>query len=152
MRIVCIGGGPAGLYFSLLMKKAFPSVEITVLERNRHDDTFGWGVVFSDETLASFETADPESYQAIRESFRYWRNIETHYKGTCTVSTGHGFAALPRTQLLMILQRRCIELGVELRFEMEADDLEQFAEADLLVGADGVNSLVRESYVQYFQP
>ncbi len=152
MRIVCIGGGPAGLYFSLLMKKAFPSVEIAVLERNRHDDTFGWGVVFSDETLAGFEAADPESFEAIRESFKYWRNIETYYKDTSVVSTGHGFAALPRTQLLMILQRRCIEVGVELRFEMDVDDLEQFADADLLVGADGVNSLVRESYVQYFQP
>jgi len=152
MRIVCIGGGPAGLYFSLLMKKAFPSVEITVRERNRYDDTFGWGVVFSDETLASFEAADPESWQAIRESFRYWRNIEIYFKGARTVSSGHGFAALPRTQLLMILQRRCIELGVELRFEMAADDLEQFAEADLLVGSDGVNSLVRETYAQYFQP
>ncbi len=152
MRIVCIGGGPAGLYFSLLMKKAFPSVEITVMERNRHDDTFGWGVVFSDETLASFEAADPESWQAIRESFRYWRNIEIYFKGARTVSSGHGFAALPRTQLLMILQRRCIELGVELRFEMAADDLEQFAEADLLVGSDGVKSLVRETYAQYFQP
>ena len=96
MKIASIGGGPAGLYFSILMKKAYPETEITVYERNSPDDTFGWGVVFSDETLGNFEEADAQSFQEIRSQFRYWREIETYYRDTCIVSGGHGFAALSR--------------------------------------------------------
>ena len=151
MKIASIGGGPAGLYFAILMKKAHPEVEISVFERNRPEDTFGWGVVFSDETLSQFEEADAESFAAITASFKYWRNIETTYRGACVVSTGHGFAALGRKQLLLILHRRCRDLGVELKFEHEVTDFTAL-EADLIVGADGVNSLVRQHYAEHFKP
>ena len=152
MKIVSIGGGPAGLYFSLLMKKTFPSVDLHVVERNRCDDTFGWGVVFSDETLSAFEEADAESFAAITDQFKYWRDIETFYGGEKTVSTGHGFCALSRKKLLLILQERCRELGVHLSFEREVKDLEAFADADLVLGADGVASWVRGHYEDHFQP
>jgi anthraniloyl-CoA monooxygenase len=153
MKILCVGGGPAGLYFGILMKKAFPEVEITILERNRPDDTFGWGVVFSDETLGNFETADAESYQRITAHFRTWRNIETYYRDTCTVSTGHGFCALSRKTLLLLLQERCRELGVVLEFEREVTDFDALAaEVDLLIGADGINSLVRQHGEEHFKP
>ncbi len=150
MEIVCIGGGPAGLYFSILMRKAFPKSRIRVLERNRPDDTFGWGVVFSDETLGAFEDADPESYAEITASFKYWRDIETYHRGECVVSTGHGFAALSRKRLLLILQERCRELGVTLEFEREVTDLAEFASADLIVASDGANSRIRETYAEHF--
>ncbi|MEM7352464.1 MAG: bifunctional salicylyl-CoA 5-hydroxylase/oxidoreductase [Acidobacteriota bacterium] len=152
MKIVSIGGGPAGLYFAILMKKASPDTEITILERNRPEDTFGWGVVFSDDTLSQFEEADPETFANITASFKYWRDIETFYRGTCTVSTGHGFAALSRKKLLQILHRRCRDLGVDLRFEVEVSDLEVYRDADLVLGADGVNSLVRQAYAEHFEP
>ncbi len=152
MKIVSIGGGPAGLYFSILMKKAQPGAEITVYERNRSGDTFGWGVVFSDETLETFERADPASFAEITSRFRYWKNIETHYGGERVVSTGHGFAALSRKTLLLILQQRCRELGVELVFEREVAGVEEFADADLILGADGINSAVREADAEHFQP
>src|SRR5262245_22567723 len=153
MRIVSIGGGPAGLYFSLLMKKALPESDITVLERNRADDTFGWGVVFSDETLGHFEREDPESMARIRQSFRYWGDIETYYGGEVITSTGHGFCGLSRKTLLMILQDRCRELGVKLQFQREVSDIDAIArEADLVVGADGVSSAVRARYEPHFRP
>ncbi|MEM8995539.1 MAG: FAD-dependent monooxygenase, partial [Acidobacteriota bacterium] len=152
MRIVSIGGGPAGLYFSLLIKRAFPHVSVAVYERNRADDTFGWGVVFSDETLGAFEQADPDSYAEITAEFSYWRDIETHYDGAKTVSTGHGFCALARRDLLRILQRRCEGVGVELHFEHEVKSLDDFADADLIIGADGVNSWVRGQLEEHFQP
>jgi anthraniloyl-CoA monooxygenase len=152
MKIVSIGGGPAGLYFSILMKKAQPGAEITVYERNRSGDTFGWGVVFSDETLETFERADAASFAEITSRFRYWKNIETHYGGERVVSTGHGFAALSRKTLLLILQQRCRELGVELVFEREIAGVERFADADLILGADGINSAVREADTAHFQP
>ena len=152
MNIVCIGGGPAGLYFSLLMKKTFPEAAVQVVERNRADDTFGWGVVFSDETLSAFEEADPESFEAITDQFKYWRDIETFYGGEKVVSTGHGFCALSRKKLLLILHERCRELGVDLRFEQEVEDLSSFADADLVIGADGVSSWVRKHYEDHFQP
>lgn len=152
MRIVCIGGGPAGLYFSILIKKAYPDTEITVLERNRSDDTFGWGVVFSDETLSGFEEADPESYAEITANFKTWRDIETYYRGTCTVSKGHGFSALSRKTLLLILHERCRQLGVELQFETEIADPEVYRDADLVLGCDGVNSTVRARYADIFKP
>lgn len=152
MRIVVIGGGPGGLYFALLMKKADPSHEITVLERNRPDDTFGFGVVFSDRTLDHLREADPESFQAIRESFVHWDDIEIHFRGRKLRSTGHGFAGLSRVRLLQILQRRCEALGVDLRFETEVRDIGAHGGADLLVGADGIRSLVRERYAEHFRP
>ncbi|MCP4204110.1 MAG: bifunctional salicylyl-CoA 5-hydroxylase/oxidoreductase [bacterium] len=145
-----MGGGPAGLYFAILMRKAFPDSRIRVLERNRADDTFGWGVVFSDETLGAFEDADPESYAEITANFKYWRDIETHHAGECVISTGHGFAALSRKKLLLILQRRCRELGVELEFEREVENVAEFADADLIVASDGVNSAIRETYSEHF--
>ncbi len=152
MNIAVIGGGPAGLYFALLMRKAFPETQIRVIERNRPDDTFGWGVVFSDETLDGFERADPESFAEITGSFKTWHDIETYYDGTCTVSTGHGFAALSRKRLLLILQQRCRDLGVELEFEREVTSLDEFSGADLIVAADGVNSRVRDSLAEHFRP
>ena len=153
MRIVSIGGGPAGLYFALLMKKAEPRADIRVIERNRPDDTFGWGVVFSDETLGNFEREDPESMARIRANFRYWGDIETHYRGSVVTSTGHGFCGLSRKALLTILQERCAELGVTLAFQREVTDIDAVArEADLVLGADGVNSAVRARYADHFRP
>jgi anthraniloyl-CoA monooxygenase len=152
MKIVSIGGGPGGLYFAILMKKAFPEAEIVVHERNRADDTFGWGVVFSDETLSGFEEADPESFREITTSFRYWGDIETYYGGQCVTSTGHGFCGMSRKKLLNILQARCRDLGVDLRFESEISDVESVRDADLVLGADGVNSMVRDRYERSFRP
>ena len=152
MKIVSVGGGPAGLFFSILMKKAFPETEIEVLERNRPDDTYGWGVVFSDETLDNLEAADPQSFAAIRGRFKYWRDIETYYRGACVTSTGHGFCALERKRLLMILHDRCRDLGVDLKFEREVEDIEAVRGADLVLGADGVNSRVRSRYSEAFRP
>src|SRR5262245_12773992 len=115
MRIASVGGGPAGLYFSILMKKSFPDADITVYERNRADDTFGWGVVFSDETLGHFEEADPESFSAIRKSFATWDDIDTYVGDERVTSTGHGFCGLSRRRLLEIFHERCRALGVALR-------------------------------------
>ena len=152
MKIASIGGGPAGLYFGILLKKAMPEIDIDIYERNRPDDTFGWGVVFSDETLGNFEAADEKSFAEITDHFRYWDRIETHFGSTCTVSDGHGFAALSRRKLLLILQDRCRELGVGLHFEHEVQDLAELAAADLILGADGVNSWVREHLSAHFKP
>jgi anthraniloyl-CoA monooxygenase len=153
MRVEVIGGGPAGLYFGILMKRLEPGVEITIRERNRPDDTFGFGVVFSDETLGFLDDADPESAAEIRARFRSWREIRTQVRGTWTVSTGHGFAAIARTELLAVLQRRAAELGCELRFEAEVGDPEALAAgADLLIGCDGVASTVRERWAASFAP
>src|SRR6202040_1541053 len=104
MRIVCLGGGPAGLYFSILAKKANPTWEITVVERNRADATFGWGVVFSDKTMDGFKTADPETHSAITAAFRHWDDIDVHFKGRTLTSSGHGFCGISRIKLLQILQ------------------------------------------------
>jgi anthraniloyl-CoA monooxygenase len=134
------------------MKKAHPRADISVFERNRRDDTFGWGVVFSDETLGHFEDEDPETYRAITESFACWDDIETHYRGTRTVSTGHGFSGLSRKRLLQILQDRCRELGVALHFETEVGGLAEFADADLIVAADGANSFIRAQLAEHFRP
>lgn len=152
MKIVCIGGGPAGLYFSILMKKAFPEVRIDVYERNKPDDTFGWGVVFSDETLDNFEEADPESYRTIRDSFAYWSDIETYYADTCVRSTGHGFCGLARKRLLQIFHERCRELGIRIEFESEVVDENDVGPADLVIAADGINSFLRSKYADTFQP
>ncbi|MCK6479716.1 MAG: bifunctional salicylyl-CoA 5-hydroxylase/oxidoreductase [Planctomycetaceae bacterium] len=152
MNIVSIGGGPAGLYFSILAKRAFPEARIRVFERNRADDAFGWGVVFSRETLDHFREADPESYDAIRAAFVYWDDIETFHGGARTVSRGHGFCGFSRKRLLNILQERAAGLGVEIRFEKEVDDPAAFRDADLVVAADGVNSRVRERLAAHFRP
>jgi anthraniloyl-CoA monooxygenase len=152
MRIVCIGGGPAGLYFALLMKQARPATEITVVERNRPDETFGWGVVFSDQTLDNLARADAPTYEAIRASFYHWDEIDVHFKGRTITSGGHGFCGIARQRLLSILQDRCAELGVELVFQSEVTDARAYADADLVVACDGVNSTIRRQYAQYFQP
>jgi anthraniloyl-CoA monooxygenase len=152
MKVVCVGGGPAGLYLALLMKKADPGHDVTVLERNRPDDTFGFGVVFSDATLERFAEADPETHDAIVRSFAHWDDVEVHYQGQVLTSTGHGFAGMARQRLLDILQRRCADLGVRLCFQSEVTDLSAWADADLIVAADGVNSAVRTRYAERFQP
>ncbi len=152
MRIVCVGGGPAGLFFSILMKKADPSHEITVIERNPPDVTYGFGVVFSDATLEEIAGADPPSYAEIAAGFHHWDDIDIHYQGEALSSTGHGFAGLARTELLRILGGRAERLGVELRFEEEVTSLEPYGNADLIVGADGVNSAVRELGRETFGP
>ncbi len=152
MRIAVLGGGPAGLYFSILMKKAHPRALITVHERNRADDTFGWGVVFSDETLGNFETADPESYREIRKNFAYWSDIETWFADTCVRSTGHGFCGLARKKLLEILHARCRELGVTLSFQHEITERSQLGDVDLILAADGINSTLRAQFAQHFEP
>ncbi|HED64130.1 MAG TPA: bifunctional salicylyl-CoA 5-hydroxylase/oxidoreductase [Planctomycetes bacterium] len=152
MRIVSIGGGPAGLYFGFLMKKSFPDCEVDIYERNGPDDTFGWGVVFSEETLGGFEEADPESYQSILDSFAYWTDIVNVYRGTVERSTGHHFAGLARKRLLEILQGRCDDLGVRVHYHTEIADEQQFADADLILAADGINSFIREKYADHFRP
>ncbi len=152
MDIAVIGGGPAGLFFSLLMKRRDPSHRITVLERNRPDDTFGWGVVFSDETLANIAAADPESYGEITQSFVHWDAIDIHYRGEVVTSRGHGFSGLARRRLLAILQRRAAALGVELRFGAEVSGEGALPRADLVLAADGANSLLRERFAAAFVP
>ena len=152
MQIVSIGGGPAGLFFAILMQKAFPQAAISVHERNRADDTFGWGVVFSKETLGNIADADPESYQEIRDHFIYWDDIDTHYRGTKVTSTGHGFCGLSRKTLLLILQQRCRQLGITLHFQSEIPSWQDVAKADLVLAADGVNSKVRSDLEASFRP
>jgi anthraniloyl-CoA monooxygenase len=152
MRIVCIGGGPAGLYFALLMKKLDPSHHITVVERNRPYDTFGWGVVFSDATLEGMRAWDAETADAIEVAFNHWDDIELHFKGHVIRSGGHGFVGIGRKKLLNILQARCEALGVELRFETEVDSDADFPDADLIIASDGVNSRIRQKYADVFQP
>ena len=152
MRIACIGGGPAGLYFALLMKRKHPAHHITVIERNRPFDTFGWGVVFSDATMQAMRQWDPETASAIEDAFNHWDDIELIFKGRRLRTTGHGFVGIGRKKMLNILQQRCIDLGVELVFEREADSDAEFPEADLIVAADGVNSKIRVKYADVFRP
>lgn len=156
MKIVCIGGGPAGLYFALLYKKARPETEITVVERNAPGVTFGWGVVFSDETLEYLEENDPPTHEAIRKSFAHWDAIDIHYRGKCLRSGGHGFSGIARKELLCILQERCRELGVKLVFSTEVDDYQEVVRrmggADLVVACDGVRSKIRERHADAFRP
>jgi anthraniloyl-CoA monooxygenase len=151
MRVHVIGGGPAGLYFAILAKKAWPDTQITVFERNRQDDTFGFGVVFSDETLATFEAYDPESYRAITANFAYWDDIEIHFKGGVHRIGGNGFCGCARETLLRLLAERARALGVELEFQMEVDaGLAGHEGVDLIVAADGVNSAIRTVRQQHF--
>ena len=153
MRIAVVGGGPGGLYFAALSKQLDPSHEITVWERNAHDDTFGFGVVFSDETLGGIEHADPAIHDAMSREFARWDDIDIHYRGQVITSGGHGFAAMSRKRLLEILQSRCRELGVTLNFLTEAPPAEELAAThDLVVGADGVNSTIRARYAETFRP
>ncbi|MDQ1611973.1 MAG: anthraniloyl-CoA monooxygenase [Pyrinomonadaceae bacterium] len=152
MKIVCIGGGPAGLYFALLMKKHSPSSEITVVERNAPGDTFGWGVVFSDKTLSYLRDTDAETYDEITRSFATWDNVDVVHRGERVTIRGNKFSGIARLKLLNILQERCRALGVELRFRAEVSNLEEFADYDLIVGADGVNSTVRERFRAAFEP
>ena len=151
-RIVCLGGGPAGLYAAILLRRALPTTRIEVYERNRPDDTFGWGVVFSDRTLENFRAADAPSHEAIVSGFHHWEDIEIHFRGRRFVSGGHGFCGIGRKRLLMILQQRARELGVELHFQREFDDESPFADADLIVAADGVNSKLRTGHAGVLEP
>ncbi|MFI5781991.1 bifunctional salicylyl-CoA 5-hydroxylase/oxidoreductase [Nocardia sp. NPDC051570] len=153
MRIAVIGGGPAGLYFSALMKQLDPAHEITVWERNAPDDTFGFGVVFSDETLGGIEHADEVVHRRMSERFARWSDIDIHFSGLVRTCGGQGFAAMSRKELLHILQRRCLELGVDLRFRTPAPDVEELAAAyDLVLAADGLNSAVRTRFAEVFGP
>ena len=152
MRIVCISGGPAGLYFGLLMKRRNPEHSITVVERNKPYDTFGWGVVFSDAMMQAMRAADPESAEKVADAFNHWDDIELIFKGTRQRTTGHGFIGIGRKQLLNILQRRWEELGVELAFERDVESDLQFPDADLIVAADGINSRIGERCADVFRP
>jgi anthraniloyl-CoA monooxygenase len=152
MRTAIIGGGPAGLYFAILLKKFRPESDITVYERNRADETFGFGVVFSDATLDNFEKYDLPSYQRIVREFAYWDDIAIHFRGTEHRIGGNGFCGCSRRTLLLILQDRARELDVTLRYEIDVDDESLFADSDLVVVADGINSRFRERYAEHFQP
>ncbi|NPU10869.1 bifunctional salicylyl-CoA 5-hydroxylase/oxidoreductase [Bradyrhizobium sp. 83002] len=152
MKIAIIGGGPAGLYAAILLKKQRPKADIAVYERNRADDTFGFGVVFSDATLDNFEKHDLPSYQRITQEFAYWDDIAVHFRGTVHRVGGNGFCGCSRRTLLRILQERARELGVTLHFEVDLEDEAQFADADLLILSDGINSRFRQKYVDHFQP
>ena len=153
MKIACLGGGPAGLYFAISMKLRSCGHEITVFERNRPDDTFGWGVVFSDETFDNITSNDPVSAEAIRSHFAYWDDIAVHYRGQRIVSGGHGFSGIARKQLLLLLQQRARELGVELRFNAEIASAAELAKSyDLVVAADGLNSRTRTEFAEHFRP
>ena len=155
MRVLCIGGGPAGLYLALLLKKADARNVVRVVERNRPGDTFGWGVVFSDQTLDNLAAANPETARDIADSFNHWDDIDVHFKGRTITSGGHGFCGIGRKRLLNILQHRCEALGVELVFETIVDDEREAAaafDADIVVAADGINSRVRERYAASYAP
>ncbi|MGA8574388.1 MAG: bifunctional salicylyl-CoA 5-hydroxylase/oxidoreductase [Candidatus Cybelea sp.] len=153
MRVTCIGGGPAGLYLGILVKRRFPAWRIRIVERNRPLDTFGWGVVFSDATLENLRDADEPTHRSITEAFAHWDDIEVNFEGHTIVSGGHGFCGISRKRLLEILQRRAAEVGVELSFEHDVEDVAALrAQCDLLVGADGINSKVRGAYADTFRP
>jgi anthraniloyl-CoA monooxygenase len=153
MIINIIGGGPAGLYFALLMKKHDGAHEIAVFERNAPDDTFGWGVVFSDKTLSYLKETDEETYEEITANFEIWDNVDVVHRGQKITIGGNRFSGIARLKLLQILQQRCRQLGVDLRFRTEVSSVDDPAtDCDLLVGADGINSTVRQRYSEFFVP
>lgn len=151
-RVVLMGGGPAGLYAAILFKKALPHASVEVYERNRPDDTFGWGVVFSDQTMQGFAHTDPPSHRAIVDKFHHWDDIDVHFRDSTVRTGGHGFCGISRKLLLNLLQERAAELGVRQFFQQEILDYEPFADADLLVAADGVNSRTRNAHATAFEP
>lgn len=150
--IHCVGGGPGGLYFAILAKLAFPRAHIVVHERSPRDFVAGWGVVFSDETMGNLEQADAGSYRSIREGFAYWDSIDIRHRGQVVRSGGHGFCGISRRRMLEKLRTRAEQLEVELRFEDDIDDPATLADADLVVAADGINSVIRERFVDVFRP
>ncbi len=152
MKIVILGGGPAGLYSGLLIKKANPAYDITIIERNAADVTYGWGVVFSDRTLASFQRADNKTYEQITDHFVIWDTIDVYYRNQKISCGGHVISSISRKSLLNILQNRCFELGINLRFSCEINDLAELEDYDLLIAADGLNSIVRKKYESSFKP
>ena len=152
-RIACLGGGPAGLYFAISMKLREPDVEVVVFERNRADDTFGWGVVLSDETLDNLHANDPVSAGTIKQHFAYWDDIAVHHQGRKMLSTGHGFCGIGRKRLLLLLQERARELGVDLRFETEVESASHYSDDyDIVVACDGLNSRTRQEFAGVFKP
>ena len=153
MRIACLGGGPAGLYFAISLKLRDSAHEVTVIERNRPDDTFGWGVVLSDETLDNLAANDPVSAAQIKENFTYWDDIALHFRGERILSSGHGFCGIGRKTLLLLLQARARALGVAMLFETEVDSAEAYRkDYDVVVASDGLNSKTRTLYADSFQP
>jgi anthraniloyl-CoA monooxygenase len=157
VKVVTVGGGPAGLYFALLMKKANPAHRVTVLERNGPDDAYGWGVVFSAQTLENLRSADASTYDEITRRFAHWDDIDVHVHGVTITSGGHGFSGIARRTLLQILQQRAAALGVDLRFHQEVRDESELSplglgDADLIVAADGVHSALRAKYAPDFAP
>ena len=153
MKIACLGGGPAGLYFSILLKKAKPSWDVTVIERNRPTDTFGWGIVFSDKTMDGFRSVDEETHREITRAFRHWDDIDVFFKGAKITSGGHGFCGIARIKLLKIMQKRASSLGVKLVYKIEIADPDDYSgHYDLVIGSDGASSITRRKYKQIFRP
>ena len=152
-RIACLGGGPAGLYFAISMKLREPDVDVIVFERNKPDDTFGWGVVLSDETLDNLHVNDPVSAETIKQHFAYWDDIAVHHKGQKMLSTGHGFCGIGRKRLLLLLHERARDLGVDLRFETEVQSASHYSDDfDVVVACDGLKSRTRQEFADVFKP
>ncbi|MCV6626909.1 MAG: bifunctional salicylyl-CoA 5-hydroxylase/oxidoreductase, partial [Cellvibrionaceae bacterium] len=155
MKITVIGGGPGGMYFALLTKKAKPDWDIEIYEQNKRDDTFGFGVVFSDDTLDEFLSRDPESYERIRDDFAYWDDIVIRYKGEEIRASGNGFCGTSRVSLLNLLQARCRELDIPMHFEARIHPSEyetRFADSDIILASDGIGSATREYFSEGFNP